>query len=75
MMNAIEQWWNNHKNQNRINEAKNIRSDFKVCARNGLIYLTHNGCAFAVMPPHATADEIAFKLNEARQAALEFEGL
>lgn len=74
-MKTIEQWWNSHKNKNRINEVRNIRSDFKICERNGLIYLTHNGYAFATMPKHATADEIATKLNEARQAALEFEGL
>lgn len=74
-MKTIRQWWNEHKAQARENELENIKGDFKVFENGGKLYLTHHGYAFAVMPSHATADEIATRLNEARRAALEFEGL
>lgn len=75
MMRTIRQWWTDRKAQARENELENIKKDFKVFENGGKLYLTHNGYAFAVMPSHATADEIAAKLNEARKAAMEFEGL
>lgn len=74
-MKIIKQWWIDHKEKQKKDTVENIRSDFKVHERDGSIYLTHNGFAFALMSSHATADEIAAKLNEARKAALEFEGL
>lgn len=75
MMRTIRQWWTDRKAQAREHELENIKRDFKVFENGGKLYLTHNGYAFAVMPSHATADEIAAKLNEARKAAMEFEGL
>lgn len=74
-MKTIRQWWDDRKESSRKNEAENIKSGFKVAEKNGKIYITHHGYAFAVIAKDATAAEIASKLNEARKAALEFEGL
>lgn len=71
----MKEWWTKHKDKSRKDELENIKRDFKVCENGGKIYLTHNGYAFAVMAKDATAAEIAVKLNEARKAALELEGL
>ena len=43
--------------------------------KDGKIYLIHNGYAFAVVKDNTSASEIAAKLNAARDAALEYEGL
>ena len=74
-MKKITQWRAKYKEQVRKNQLENIKSDFKVAEKNGKIYITHHGYAFAVIAKDATAAEIASKLNEARKAALEFEGL
>lgn len=74
-MKTLKQWRTELKSKARQNELENIKTDFKVTEKNGKIYLTHHGYAFMTMPKDATADEIATKLNEARKAALEFEGL
>lgn len=74
-MKKIIDWWNDRKESSRKNEIENIKGDFKVAERNGKIYMTHHGFAFAVIAKDMSASEIAAKLNEARKAALEFEGL
>lgn len=74
-MKTIQDWWTERKDESRKAELENIQSSFTVAEKDGRIYLIHNGYAFAIMPQHATADEIAAKLNEARKASLEFEGL
>lgn len=74
-MKTIRQWWADRKESSRKNELENIKSGFKVAEKNGKIYITHHGYAFAVIAKDSTAAEIASKLNEARKAALEFEGL
>ncbi len=74
-MKKIIDWWNDRKESSRKNEIENVRFDFKVAERNGKIYLMHKGYAFAVIAKDMSASEIAAKLNEARKAALEFEGL
>jgi len=75
MTETLKVWWNDHKEQSLKNEANAINADFKVCEKDGKIYLTHHGYAFAVMSKDATAAAIAAKLNEARKAALGFGGL
>lgn len=74
-MKTLKQLWNCHKSKQNELEVRAIRADFKVAEKNGKIYLIHHGYAFAEMDRHASASEIADKLNEARKAALEFEGL
>lgn len=74
-METIKEWWNKHQEQKREVETERIKSDFNVHEQCGNIYLTHHGYAFAVMAKNATADEIAYRLEETRKAALEFEGL
>lgn len=73
-MNRLVQWWNDHKDEARKTEMNNIKSDFKVVERNGKVFLTHQGYAFAEIDKYASASTIVDKLNEARKAALEFEG-
>lgn len=73
-MSKMVQWWNDHKNEARKTEMNNITSDFKVVERNGKVFLTHQGYAFAEVAKDASVSVIVNKLNEARKAALEFEG-
>lgn len=71
----VKRAWTKHKEKSANNNISGIRSDFRVCEKNGKIYLLHNGYAFAAMQKDATATEIAEKLNAARDVAVEFEGL
>lgn len=74
-MKRISKWRAEYKERARKAELENIKGDFKIAEKNGKIYLTHNDYAFAIMPKDATVAEIAAKLNEARKAALELEGI
>ena len=51
----------------------------KIClrfeAKKGSLYLTLGGFAFAKIEKYASAQEIAEKLNIARQNAIELEGV
>lgn len=68
-------WWKRHKELSKKKEINAFKSGYKVSERNGKIYLVHQGFAFAVLPNEMTAIEIADELNNAHNAALEFEGL
>lgn len=72
---ALKEWWTNHRAQSLRNEAEAMKEQFDLCEKDGKIYLIHCGTAYSVMPEYASAAEIAAKLDEARKAALEFEGL
>lgn len=74
-MNKLINWWNSRRELSKKKAIEAFKSDYKVSEKNGKLYLIHQGYAFDVMPLSATAEEITAKLNEARRAALEFEGL
>lgn len=72
-MTTLKDWWAKRKETLRKNELENKKADFKVAEKDGCIYLMHRDAAFAIVSKHATADEIAERLKEARDAALAFE--
>lgn len=74
-MNRLIKWWNDRKESSKKKAIEAFKTDYKVSERNGKIYLVHSGYAFAVLPDEITAAEIANELNNARNAALEYEGL
>lgn len=74
-MKKLIKWWNDHKEKSKRKAIEAFKTDYKVSERNGKIYLVHQGYAFAVLPEEMTAAEIANELNNARNAALEYEGL
>lgn len=74
-MNRLIKWWNDQKENSKIKAIKAFKADYKVSERNGKIYLVYQGHAFAELPEEMTAAEIANELDNARNAALEYEGL
>lgn len=74
-MNNLIKWWNDRKEAAKRKAIEAFKTDYKVSERNGKIYLVHQGRAFAVLPDEMTAAEMANELNNARNAALEYEGL
>lgn len=74
-MKLLKRWRAYYQSKWNTARANNIRYDFKVKERNGQLYYVYGIVAFATVPMEATASEIAAKLNEAREAALKFEGL
>lgn len=74
MKEKIKKWLSNQRSAAMSKSAERIKSEFYVSERDGYIYLIHSGFAFAKMPTYESASEITSKLNEARKAALEFEG-
>lgn len=74
-MKRLIKWWNDQKENSKRKAIAAFKADYKVSESNGKIYLMHQGRAFAVLPGEMTAVEIANELNNARNAALEYEGL
>ena len=74
-MKTLKQLLNEYKEKSKKNKINNIKRDFDVDEKNGRIYITLCGHAFAEMPMYASAYDITNKLEEARKAAMEFEGL
>lgn len=74
-MNKLRKWWSTHKKAAERRRAYEFAQDFRVVERNGKMYLTCCGTAFAEISTHASASEIVTLLNYARKAALEFEGV
>lgn len=74
-MNRLIEWWNNRKESSKRKAIEAFKADYKVSERNGKIYLVYQGRAFAVLHDKMIAAEIANELNNARNAALEYEGL
>lgn len=75
MKEKIKKWCQGWRHSENMRKASRVEMDFRVSERDGRIYLTHLGFAFAKMPLGVTAAEIANELNNARNAALEYEGL
>lgn len=74
-MNVLTKWWQEMKHTSKQKAIERVEMDFRMCERDGRIYLMHQGFAFAIMPRDTTAEEIAHALNAARDAALKFERL
>lgn len=74
-MNRIKEYFQRQKEDMRQQAIDNLRFDFKVKERNGALYLTHRGVAFRKIETTANAEEITKALEDARTAAIEFEGL
>lgn len=74
-MKTISQFINDKKEQWATQEIERVKSDFKVMERGGILFLTLNGVAFAEIEGKTSANEIADKLNVARDTAVKFEKL
>lgn len=65
----------NYKDRKRNEDIDDLKSEFKVVERDGVLYFTHLGVAFAKIAPTAHSEDIATALNHARNIAVEFEAL
>lgn len=74
-MKTIKTMIADYKANNRASHEKEIRGQFKVVERGGVLYLTHNGTAFKIIGTDTCATDIATALEDARNAAVDYEGL
>lgn len=74
-MNYLKKWWNNCKSQALAKQIQYIREDFKIKENKGILYLTYNDIAFCKMDADATAKDISYMLNNARDVAQEYRSL
>lgn len=74
-MKTIKELIERRKDKYRRQAEVNLKSEFKVKERGGILYLTHNDVAFKIIDTNASAADIAMALEEARAAAINFEGL
>ena len=51
------------------------KSEFRVAERDGSLWITHKGIAVIKLSEYASAKEIAEKLDECRNTALEYDRL
>lgn len=69
-MNILRQLWRRHKDTERQNEIKELRSRFSIEDRNGRMWLTLDGTAFAIMDKDNTAEQMSDMLEGCRRAAM-----
>lgn len=74
-MKILKNWWNKRKKKEQDRIAREIRSEFEVVEKCGILYLTHNGVAFERMTSDITASDVAEMLNMARDTAQEYRKL
>lgn len=74
-MNKIKEYINARKQKAQFEHEAQIKSEFKVVERNGLLWLTHDGVAFMKIANLAQAEDITKELNKARECAVEYERL
>lgn len=73
-MKTLNQLWSDWKAQSRKNKINGIKRDFEVTEKDGKIYLTICGHAFAEMKIFESISDATRRLKEARDAALKYEG-
>ena len=74
-MKTWKQLWNDWKVQSRKNKIGGIKHEFEVAEKDGNIYITLCGHAFAAIQSYESVSEINRRIKDARKAALKFEGL
>ena len=74
-MKTWKQLWNDWKVQSRKNKISGIKLEFEFAEKDGNIYITLCGHAFAAIPSYESVSEINRRIKDARKAALKFEGL
>lgn len=73
-MKLIRKWLNDYKAKTQLDKMEQIRSNFGIKERKGVIWILHNGYAVEEMPSNASAEKIASALEKARITALKYEG-
>lgn len=74
-MKTIKEYITAKKDEWRLQDESNLKSEFKVVERGGCLWLTHRGVAFMKIADSAQAEDITKELNNARECAIEFERL
>lgn len=72
-MNFIKNYIQNRRKKDEATKDARLKAEFEVTEKNGMLWLTHDGRAFARIEDGKTADEISRLLSEARIAAITFE--
>lgn len=75
MKNFIKEWLVRRKRKDEQQRIRYLREEFDVEEKCGVIYLTHNGVAFERIDTDTSANDIAEKLNAARNTAQEYRTL
>ena len=71
-MKILNKWWSDRKKKEQDRIASEIRKEFEVVEKDGVLFLTHNGVAFDQIDKDTPANGIASKLNIARDTAQAF---
>lgn len=74
-MKMIQKWIKKNQEKKISDRIEEIKNMFAIEEKKGSLYLTLGGFAFAKIEKYASAEEIAEKLNIARQNAIELEGV
>lgn len=74
-MKTLKQILTDYKERVKRNKIEALKNSFDVAEKNGKIFITQNGSAFAVMETYTSAREITERLESARRAALEYDGI
>lgn len=74
-MKKISEIIRRYKVRKQTEQKRYIRAEFQVVERNGVLWLTHNGTAFAKVETNVSASDVAKLLSDARCAAILFESL
>lgn len=74
-MNTFKKYIEAQRQKARFERDAETKADFRVVERCGDLWLTHKGVAFKKIAPSVNSGDVALKLNEARECAVEFDRL
>lgn len=71
-MKKLKEYFADYKSKEKKRREQELRAEFKVVARGGMLWLTHNGVAIYEFPDNTSASCIAQRLKEAQDTSLNF---
>lgn len=71
-MKKLKEYFKDYKSKEKKRREQELRSEFKVVARGGVLWLTHNGVAIYEFSDDTTASHIARRLSEAQDTSVNF---
>lgn len=74
-METIKKYISNQKEKSRLQKETQLKSEFKVVERGGLLWLTHQNVAFMKISSYTNTEDIVKDLIKARNCAIEFDKL
>lgn len=71
-MKKLKEYFKDYKSKEKKRREQELRSEFKVVARGGVLWLTHNGVAVFEFKDNASASFVTNSLAEVQEISVKF---